>query len=163
MRFYYSILLLGLILLPGCTRYQSKFDRKYPSYTKDINTRTTIPQLNDSTLSIPSVSHDEQYGRTPAKPIMLGMADRETGAQNIGKYLNALTGENGEEVYYRQLSPCCPFKTVNGANEKYFKSEYGLLERYKVFHSALDDTITLYLNLYDAGMIQAPKGFGIRK
>ncbi|MBX2964715.1 MAG: hypothetical protein KF845_01125 [Cyclobacteriaceae bacterium] len=161
MRFYYNVVIL--LVLSGCAKYQSKFNRKYISYTKELSTRTEIPQINDSTMLISVVSEDMEYARVPSKPVMLGMATRKEGAENIEKYLNALTGLNGEEVFYKKFSPCCPFKTVNAADEKYFKSDFGLLEMYKVYHHTLNDTIIIYLNLYDEGLIQAPKGFKARK
>lgn len=138
----------------------SKLDRNYPQYVKDKNSRDTLLHVNDTTLLLSSIATDTEYGRTPEKPVMVGMVALEAGADNRSKYLNALRGPKGEAVTYRRLKACCPFQTPN---QKMWdpKAKMGLLERYELTYEGLEQPVILYINLYDDGPIQAPEGFTI--
>ena len=71
--------------------------------------------------------------------------------------MNALAGSQGEKITYHRLGSCCAFFTLNGI------SGGGLLDKYEIKVEGMEETRTLYLNLYDKGVLKAPKGFTIRK
>jgi hypothetical protein len=98
-----------------------------------------------------------------ANPIMLGMTTRSAGFENIKKFLNALEGPNGESIRFERLPPCCPFRTKNGADDRYFRSDFGLLECFDVYPVGQKDTVVLYFNIYDEGPIFAPHGFTVKQ
>jgi hypothetical protein len=125
--------------------------------------------LNDSTLQLSGVSSDVAFGTTEQKPIMLGLYDIIEAAKGIEKYLNAITGPNGEHVIYKRLKPCCPFKTKNLILQypmHEFNGKYGMLEKYSVSYATGSQTqsVILYINLYDeAKELLAPQGFSYKK
>jgi hypothetical protein len=161
--FYFLFLLLAAAWLSCAPPPPSKLDREYPQYVTVKNTRDTLLHVNDTTLMLNSIAKDPEYGRVPEKPVMLGMLKLEAGADNRSKYLNALRGPRGEPVHYRRLKACCPFKTPNQKMMMDPKASMGLLERYELSYDGLAEPVILYLNLYDNGPIEAPKGFTIAK
>jgi hypothetical protein len=105
--------------------------------------------------TINNSQEDESYGYSKDNPIKVGGGT--DGPKNERNYLNSLTGPNGEAVSYIRKGSCCHFKTKNSS----FGG--GALDIYKVTYSGKNDTITLYLNMYDKDKIKAPKGFLIRE
>lgn len=104
------------------------------------------------TTSAPtSNTEDATYGYTEKNPIKVGGFDE--GPKNERDYLNSLTGPNGEPISFKRQGSCCDFKTSNSP------FGMGLLDIYRVTYSGKNDTITLYLNMYDKGKLKAPKGF----
>lgn len=161
-KYLVMILLLGLI---------SSCSNRLKSYSKSRNTIEAYQQINDSTLTINGISIDNNYGYSEDFPIMLGVYDVQKGADNIEKYLNALLGENGKQITYRRLKPCCPFKTKNLVI-KYpslgyeFDGKHGMLEKYQVEYEEGTNTNSyiLFFNLYDETKeLLAPKGFAYKK
>ncbi len=104
-----------------------------------------------------AVSGDATYGFAEKNPIKVGSSKGEAKASGEYLFMNALTGPNGEAITYRRLGSCCSFKSPNG-----FLGT-GLLDRFEVKYEGLKEPIILYLNMYDPGMVKAPKGFGFRK
>ena len=99
-------------------------------------------------------SVDPTYGYTEKNAIKVG-GDFE-GPANERKYLNSLTGPNGEKVSFDRLGSCCAFQTGNSS----FGG--GMLDRYAVTYEGKKDTVTLYLNMYDKAKLKAPLGFRFR-
>jgi len=60
-------------------------------------------------------------------------------------------------IGYNRTGRCCGFKSPNGMMGT------GLLDRYKVYWENSSDTLVLYFNFYDAGILRAPVGFNYRK
>lgn len=110
------------------------------------------PLLDEITFRLDSISADESYGYTQANPIMVSGAT-ESGAYNQRRFLNALLGPDGEAVTYTRRGSCCPFNSPNG-----FMGG-GLLDMYEVTIAGQSKPVVLYLNLYDKGILRAPKGF----
>ncbi|SKC47705.1 hypothetical protein [Ohtaekwangia koreensis] len=139
------------------------------SYSKQRNSVSQYALLNDSTLQLSGISSDFAFGTTEQKPVMLGLQDINEAAKSVEKYLNALTGPNGESISYKRLKPCCPFKTKNlilNYPMHEFNGKYGMLEKYSVSYTvhAQTQSVTLYINLYDETKeLLAPHGFSYKK
>ncbi|MDJ1479302.1 hypothetical protein QNI16_02325 [Cytophagaceae bacterium YF14B1] len=122
--------------------------------TSSVSLTHTPPALLDSsTFSLTAVSEDSSYGYTAKNAIQTG-----GGAEGERRYLNALTGPNGETVTYIRLGSCCAFKTPNGIIDN-----TGLLDKYEVRYEGLSKPVILYLNMYDSGDMKAPVNFGYKK
>lgn len=109
--------------------------------------------LDHNTFKIVEVSDDPTYGYSEANPIMVGGA-RNSGPLNERRFLNALTGSNGETVKYYRLGSCCNFKTKSG-----LLNDSGLLDKYAVTYEGVEKEIVLYINMYDSDVLKIPVGF----
>lgn len=157
----------GWMILCASTICFSACQKKLISYSKTRNVIEAYDHLNDSTLRLIGISTDDEFGFSEKKPVMLGIVDVHKAAENIEKYLLALQGPDGEEIRFKRLKPCCPFKTKNFTYTiPFFGLEYdhkhGMLEKYHVEYS--DETGThvkvLFFNLYDeTKKLVAPRGF----
>jgi hypothetical protein len=120
--------------------------------------KTGRPQLaDDRTFLLTEVSTDPTYGLSPKNPIEVGGADKMEGPLNERRYLNALAGPNGERVSYYRLGSCCPVKSKHGFMGK------AMLDNYRVSWEGASDTVSIYINMYDASTVKAPRGFTIRQ
>ncbi len=104
-----------------------------------------------ATQSIKETSTDSSYGYTKENPIKVGGFD--SGPANERAYLNSLTGPNGEELSFNRRGSCCHFDTKNSP------LGMGALDIYKVTFKGKNDTVTLYINMYDKAKLYAPIGF----
>lgn len=100
------------------------------------------------------ISKDKTYGYTKKNPIKVGGVN--DGPINERRYLNALSGPNGETVHYQRQRSCCAFKTKNGIMGS------GLLDIYEIRYDGLEEPIILYINMYDYEELKAPVGFTIK-
>ena len=114
-------------------------------------------KLDANTFRLTTASPDSTYGYTPENPIHVGGALQQQGPSNQRRYLNALLGPNGESITYYRKGSCCAFNTKNG-----FMGG-GLLDRYEVTWENNATPYILYINMYDAGELKAPKGFTFRQ
>lgn len=126
------------------------------------STSKQILQTNlkdDQTFELLEVSNDPTYGYSEKNPIQVGGVDKESGPLNERRFLNALAGPNGEEVSYYRSGSCCPIKSKNDP------MGFGqvMLDNYRVTYKGSQDTVSIYINMYDYGSIKAPKGFTIKK
>lgn len=110
---------------------------------------------NDNTFVLNGISDDETYGYTEGNPVMVGGVKTNEGPKNERRFLNALLGPGGESITYVRTGSCCPFKTPNG-----FMGS-GLLDRYEVKYEGQEKPVYIYTNMYDFGILKAPKGFTI--
>ncbi len=138
---YYLFLATIAFLISSCTA------------TQKVPTKT--PLLNNQTFKLTEISTDATYGVTEENPIMVGGVTTSEGPLNERRFLNALAGPNGEDVSYKRLRSCCPFKTKNG-----FQGG-GLLDEYEVTYKGLEKPISIYINMYDSDKLKAPVGFTI--
>lgn len=114
-------------------------------------------QLKDEvTFKLDSVSADETFGYSQQNPVMVG-GRLEGGAYNQRRFLNALLGPSGEAITYTRRGSCCPFSTPNGMMGG------GLLDMYEVTIPGKQQPVILYLNMYDKGILRAPKGFTFKQ
>ena len=95
-----------------------------------------------------------KYGYSEDNAIKVGGVN--SGPANERKYLNSLSGPNGEKVSFTRAGSCCPFETKNS-------SYGGMLDQYLVSYEGKNDTVKLYLNMYDSDKLEAPEGFIFKK
>ncbi|NME68695.1 2-dehydro-3-deoxyphosphooctonate aldolase [Flammeovirga aprica JL-4] len=112
--------------------------------------------LDDNTFVVTGISSDPSYGFSPQKPIEVG--SEGSGPKNERRYLNALTGPNGEAISYYRAGSCCPIKS-----DMALFGDKVMLDNYRVTWEGSKDTVSIYINMYDSGELMAPKGFGIKK
>lgn len=123
------------------------------------DTRTgEVEFINNQTYKLIVYADDKTYGYDKNNPIKVGGVKEDSGPLNERRYLNALLGPNGEQVHYYRAGSCCAFKTPNG-----FIDNTGLLDQYKVYWEGSQDTLSLYLNMYDKGDLKVPVGFKAKK
>lgn len=113
--------------------------------------------VNGQAFLLTEISTDKSYGFTEKNPIQVGGVDKMEGPLNERRFLNALAGPNGEKVSYYRLGSCCLFDTDKGINGR------GLLDNYRVTWEGTKDTVSIYINMYDYGLLLAPVGFTIKK
>lgn len=121
------------------------------SSTKRVSSSENQSSNSKEPFKITSVSDDETYGYTEQNPIKVG--GTPSGPENERRFLNALTGPNGEKVSFTRIGSCCPFKSPNGLMGG------GLLDKYEVSYEGLSNPVILYINMYDKDILKAPKGF----
>lgn len=127
------------------------------------NTNNNLPasfnyeRLDDYTFKLSAASDDSTYGYTQQNPIHVGGTLKHEGPANQRRYLNALKGPNGEKITYERRGSCCPFNTKNG-----FMGG-GMLDRYEVTWENNSTPYILYIDMYDAAALKAPKGFTFKE
>ena len=122
--------------------------------------QTVITNLKDNqTFELTKISTDPTYGLSEKNPIQVGGVDKKEGPLNERRFLNALAGPNGEEISYYRAGSCCPIKSKN--NPLGFESV--MLDKYRVTWKGSKDTVSIYINMYDYGVLKAPVGFTIKK
>ena len=91
--------------------------------------------VDDNTFRVTQYSQDNTYGYTEEKPIMVGGISE--GPINERRFLNALSGPNGEKLEYYRIGSCCPFKTKNNALG-------GMLDKYNITYTGLKKSLIIY-------------------
>lgn len=120
---------------------------------------TTQSQSADSgAFKVVGISKDPTYGLTPTNPVQVGGNDKSQGPNNERRYLNALAGPNGEKISYYRSGSCCPIKSDNDP----FGFGSVMLDNYRVTWEGADDTVSIYINMYDYGTMEAPVGFTLK-
>ncbi len=117
----------------------------------------TLKLTKDNTFVITEYSKDEKYGYNQNYPINIFYKNTKDENINQQRFLNALTGPNGEKLSYRKIESCCPFptkKTEMGA---------GFLDIYEITWEGQKAPIKLYLNIYEKSVLMVPVGFGLKK
>lgn len=126
------------------------------STTKDISKNYTHTLVDDNTFLITEISSDPSYGLSPKNPVEVG--NKDSGPKNERRFLNALSGPNGEAIFYYRSGSCCSIKS-----KKAVIGNKAMLDNYRVTWEGSKDTISIYIDMYDSGKLMAPKGFGIKK
>ncbi|WGD34764.1 2-dehydro-3-deoxyphosphooctonate aldolase [Olleya sp. YS] len=145
-----QLALVGIIILfASCTSTKSA--------SKNVSKNQAQILKDYNTFVINEISTDKTYGLTSKNPVEVGGAKTKEGPLNERRYLNALTGPNGEEISYFRAGSCCPVKSENG-----FMGS-AMLDNYRVTWEGSKDTLSIYINMYDSGKLKAPKGFGLKK
>jgi hypothetical protein len=109
------------------------------------------------TFVIKEVSTDETYGYTPENAVEVGGVKDSEGPLNERRYLNALTGPNGQEISYFRAGSCCPVPSENA-----YISGRAILDNYRVTWEGSKDTVSIYINMYDSSPLKAPKGLSLK-
>jgi hypothetical protein len=109
--------------------------------------------IDDNTFKISQYSQDKTYGYTEKNPVMVGGISE--GPKNERRFLNALTGPNGEKIAYSRLGSCCPFKTDNSGWG-------GMLDQYSITYPGLEKSLVIYINMYDSDTLKVPVGLKLK-
>lgn len=125
------------------------------STTQDV----TVILKDDRTFELTEISTDPTYGFSKKNPVQVGGVDKMEGPLNEIRYLNALAGPNGEDVYYYRLGSCCPIKSKNDP----FGAGVVMLDNYLLTWEGAKDTVSIYINMYDYGELRALVGFTIKE
>jgi len=125
------------------------------STTQDV----TVILKDDRTFELTEISTDPTYGFSEKNPVQVGGVDKMEGPLNEIRYLNALAGPNGEDVYYYRLGSCCPIKSKNDP----FGAGVVMLDNYLLTWEGAKDTVSIYINMYDYGELRALVGFTIKE
>ena len=147
---FIALLTLIALSLTSCVSTKSTL--------KNVNDNAPIPQLTASNIFvITEFSQDPKYGYNPDYPINVFYMNTKNLTINQERFLNALSGPNGEKVFFKNLDICCPFPTKN------CEMGGGFLDRYEVTWVGLKQPKKLYLNCYEKGDLMIPVGFGLAK
>ncbi len=103
-------------------------------------------------MTLETSATDSGYGYSSDKSVSVGGGLGE-GGHNTYRFLNALTGPEGQQVHYSRVGTCCAFKTDNAAD-----GEEGLLEVYEVLYDDVE-SVWMYFNWYESGEVLIPTGF----
>ncbi len=103
--------------------------------------------LSAGAATLEAISTDASYGFEKTNPIKSG-----PGFESEWRYLNALRGPSGEIVHYQRLGHCCPFNTEAAERGK------GFLNQYELRYNGLAKPLILYLNMFEAAQLDAPRG-----
>jgi hypothetical protein len=132
-----------------------------------VSTKSTLKNVDDNapdlilsknnTFVIKEVSKDKRYGYNPNYPINIFFRNTKDEALNETRFLNALAGPNGEKITYTRLETCCPFPT------KRSDMGAGFLNVYELKWEGQKKPITLYLNIYEKGILMVPMGLSLKK
>ena len=133
--------LLVLVLMTSCSSFKKAGSLVSPGSSREM--------LDDNTFKLTELADDASYGLTQENPVKVGGVG--TGP------LNALLGPGGQTITYNRTGSCCEFATPNGLMGG------GLLDKYEVSYDGLDKPVIIFINMYDAGELKAPKGFTFKK
>lgn len=136
-------------------------------YTSCISTQSTIKNMDDNapiprlesnnTFVITEYSKDKRYGYEKEYPINIFYSNTKNETINQQRYLNALAGPKGEKITYTKLESCCPFPT------KRSEMGAGFLDVYELKWEGQQNPVTLYLNIYEKGVLMVPVGLTLKK
>jgi len=149
MKAKYLIVLLVAVLSTACVSTKSTI--------KNIDDNAPIPKLTaQNTFVITEYSKDKKYGYDPDYPINIFFRNTKDEKINQQRFLNALTGPNGEKLTYSKLESCCPFPTKRN------EMGAGLLDIYEITWKGNKTPVKLYFNIFEKGALLAPIGFKIK-
>lgn len=146
MKFYVCLILLLSLCLSSCN-FDAKFAAATPSYTNPSKVKHELLNLN--TFQIEAVARDASYAYTQNNPVKVGGSENNNEILNERRFLNALRGPNGEKVSYTLEGSCCYYKNS--------MTDYGMLDKYVVQYG--NRKVMLYLNPFEKGKLEAPRGF----
>lgn len=135
--------------------------------TSCVSTRNTIKNIDDNAPDLVLLSNnvfenkvfakDKKYGYNKDYPVNLFYQDTKNENINQPRFLDALAGPNGEKVSYRKLESCCPFPSKRAA------SGAGLLDVFEISWDGNLKPLTIYLNIYEKGILMVPMGLTLKK
>lgn len=153
-----TLRMLPMILLIGCASRVATNSSTSTNKGKGDDRTKTVTLLDENTFLITDTTDDKTYGYDKTNPVKVGGSKESSGPKNERRYLNGLLGPNGEEIKYFRAGSCCAFKTPNGMIDN-----TGLLDRYRVFWKGSQDTLNIYINMYDKGDLKIPVGLTAKK
>lgn len=139
-----------LLIVSSCVSTKSSL--------KNVDDNAPTPQLLDNaTFVISEYSKDKKYGYDKDYPINIFYGTTRNETINQQRFLNALAGPKGEKITYAKLESCCPFPT------KRSDMGAGFLDVYEIRWAGQKKPITLYLNIYEKGVLMVPVGLSLKK
>ena len=139
-----------LLLCTSCISTQSTI--------KNMDDNAPIPRLeSNNTFVITEYSKDKRYGYEKEYPINIFYSNTKNETINQQRYLDALAGPKGEKITYTKLESCCPFPT------KRSEMGAGFLDVYELKWEGQQNPVTLYLNIYEKGVLMVPVGLTLKK
>lgn len=139
-----------LLLFASCISTQSTI--------KNVDDNVPIPRLeSNNTFVITEYSRDKRYGYEKEYPINIFYSNTKNETINQQRFLNALAGPKGEKITYTKLESCCPFPT------KRSEMGAGFLDVYELKWEGQQNPVTLYLNIYEKGVLMVPVGLTLKK
>jgi hypothetical protein len=146
-----SILFVALLIaMASCSSTQSTLK----------NTDDTAPDLSlaqNNVFVITEYSKDKKYGYDKDYPINIFFNNTKNETINQERFFNALSGPNGQTITYSKLESCCPFPT------KRSELGAGFLDVYELKWKGQKKPVTLYLNIYEKGILMVPVGLSLKK
>ena len=127
------------------------------STLKNVDDNAPTPQLKNNIFVITEYSKDKKYGYNKDYPINIFYGTTKNETINQQRFLNALAGPNGEKITYTKQESCCPFPT------KRSDMGAGLLDVYELKWEGQKTPVTLYLNIYEKGILMVPVGLTLKK
>ncbi len=124
----------------------------------NVDNNAPIPTLSkEGFFVLTNFSKDKKYGYDKDYPINVFYRNSNSEDINQKRFLNALSGPNGEVIIYTKTGICCPFPSKNVVTGG------GFLDVYQITYEGLQNPIVLYLNRYERGELSVPVGFGLKK
>ena len=128
------------------------------STLKNVNEDAPTPTFaNNDRFLIIEYSKDKKYGYDKDYPINIFYGNTTYETLNQQRFLNALAGPKGEKITYTKLESCCPFPT------KRSDMGAGFLDVYELRWEGQRKPVTLYLNIYEKGILMVPVGLSLNK
>jgi hypothetical protein len=106
-------------------------------------------------------TEDPDYGYSEDKPVEIGGFLEGRGNDWPAQYFASLLGANGEPTSFERVKSCCAFAVTNPKIVEAGIST-GFLDQFRVTVEG-KDPVYVYVTLYTAGEIWAPKGFTTRE
>ncbi len=106
--------------------------------------------IDNDTYLLTEYAKSFGYGYSEDSPIEVGGIDKGEGPANQARYLNALTGPNGELVSYSREGSCC---YTNSYPMPY------MLDIYRVTWEGSKDTFSIYMDMYHYDGVRIIKRF----
>ena len=128
------------------------------STLKNVDNNAPIPKLTaDNRFVLTQIATDLKYGFDKDYPVNVFFRNSNDEELNCKRYLNSLSGPNGEVIAYTKTGICCPFPSKN------INTGGGFLAVYSISYEGQKTPLVLYLNIYEKGLLLAPMGFTIKK
>ncbi|NMH26954.1 2-dehydro-3-deoxyphosphooctonate aldolase [Flavobacterium silvaticum] len=121
---------------------------------RNIDDNAPEPKLKGNAFVLSEFSKDPKYGFDPDYPVNVFFRDVKDENINAIRFLNGLSGPNGEKIFFKKIDTCCPFPT------KRSEMGAGFIDLYEITWVGQKKPIMLYINSYAKGSVMVPMGFG---
>jgi hypothetical protein len=128
------------------------------STLQNVDDTAPIPELSKyNTFVLTAYSKDAKYGYDKDYPINVFYRNTRNESINQERFLNALAGPKGEQINFKKLESCCPFPTKSS------EMGAGFLDVYEITWQGQKKPLTLYVNMYEKGILMVPMGLSLKK
>ncbi|RZJ70475.1 2-dehydro-3-deoxyphosphooctonate aldolase [Flavobacterium sp.] len=131
-----------------------------------VSTKNTImnidesapePKLKGDTFIVTEFSTNPKYGYHPDYPVNVFYRTSKNETINAERYLRALSGPNGEKIFFKKVDSCCPLSTTHS------DMGAGFVDIYELRWIGQKKKVLLYINIYSKGEVKVPVGLGLKK